>query len=77
MSNPIPTIIDDALFRQLSEMDLLNFKKLRDFEMRHKYEDYKQYMSASDAIEKVREEYPYLQYDTVRKIIYSVKLPVN
>lgn len=32
-------------------------------------------LSAADAIEYVLEEYPYLQYDTLRKIIYSVRLP--
>ncbi len=30
---------------------------------------------ATDAIDLVLQEYPYLQYDTLRKIIYSVRLP--
>ena len=32
---------------------------------------------ATDAIELVLQEYPYLQYDTLRKIIYSVRLPTE
>ncbi len=74
MSNPIPHIIPDQLFSQLYAMNLLNDKRLRDFEMRYMYEQHKQTMPSYDAIEKVRELYPYLQFDTVRKIIYSVKM---
>lgn len=32
-------------------------------------------MENAEAIEEILEAYPYLQFDTVRKIIYSVKLP--
>jgi hypothetical protein len=74
MQNPISSLVADDLFQTLFSLDLLNEKKLRDYEMRMKYEHFKKIFSAADAIEKVREEYPYLQYDTVRKIIYSVKL---
>ncbi|MCB0279271.1 MAG: hypothetical protein KDD94_07205 [Calditrichaeota bacterium] len=73
MSNPFPNLLTDSVFKTLFDLDLLNEKKLRDYEMRSKYEMYKSSMNATDAIEKVREEYPYLQTDTVRKIIYSVK----
>lgn len=74
MSNPIPHIIPDALFSQLYAMNLLNDKRLRDFEMRYMYEQYKKEMPSYEAIERVRDDYPYLQFDTVRKIIYSVKM---
>ena len=74
MQNPISSLVADDLFQTLFSLDLLNEKKLRDYEMRMKYEHYKKSLSAAEAIERVREEYPYLQYDTVRKIIYSVKL---
>jgi len=74
MRNPVPHVLSNDLFNQLLDLDLLNTKKLRDFEIRKKYEQLKQFMSSADAIEKVREEYPYLQYDTVRKIIYSIKV---
>jgi len=29
-------------------------------------------VAAYDAIEKLREEYPYLQFDTIRKIVYKL-----
>jgi uncharacterized protein (DUF433 family) len=28
-------------------------------------------ISAGDAIEKIQEDYPYLQFDSIRKIIYN------
>ncbi len=73
MTNPVPAILTSQLFDELLDLGLLNTKRLRDFEIRQKYETLKRGMSASDAIDKVRDEYPYLQFDTVRKIIYSVK----
>ena len=73
MSNPFPGLLTDSVFQTLFDLDLLNEKKLRDYEMRSKYEQYKRSHNATDAIELVRAEYPYLQTDTVRKIIYSVK----
>lgn len=73
MNNPIAHIVTDDLYNRLENLDLLNLKKIRDYEMRFMYEDFKKEMNATDAIERVREEFPYLQFDTVRKIIYSVK----
>ena len=73
MNNPISHIVNDELYSKLEHLDLLNLKKIRDYEMRTMYEGFKKDMNATDAIERVREEYPYLQFDTVRKIIYSVK----
>jgi hypothetical protein len=29
-------------------------------------------MSAGDAIDKLQQEHPYLQFDTIRKIVYQV-----
>lgn len=76
MSNPIRQILPDDLFRVLLDMNLINRKVLRDFEIKRKYKLLRrQGLKSVDAIEMLLEEFPYLQYDTVRKIIYSVKLP--
>jgi hypothetical protein len=32
-------------------------------------------LKSQDAIDALLEAYPYLQFDTVRKIIYSIRLP--
>ncbi|MEO0898357.1 MAG: hypothetical protein AAFY71_18230 [Bacteroidota bacterium] len=76
MRNPIPQIVSDELYDTLVRLNLLNQKVLRDFEIKRAYLCFRNdgYRSA-DAIEQVLENYPYLQFDTVRKIIYSVKLP--
>ncbi len=76
MRNPIRQIIPDELYERLVQLDLLNQKAIRDFEIKQLYLDLRANgMRSADAIEALLEEYPYLQFDTVRKIIYSVKLP--
>lgn len=76
MYNPIPSILPSDLFQALLDLDLINTKRLRDYEIRHKYEQLRATKTSSEAIEEIRNEYPYLQFDTVRKIIYSVKLTI-
>ncbi|MDX1906383.1 MAG: hypothetical protein SF053_05055 [Bacteroidia bacterium] len=76
MANPIRHIIPDELYEQLVRLKLLNRKVLRDFEIKRRYKELRQSgVKAGDAIEQLMAEYPYLQYDTVRKIVYSIKLP--
>ncbi|WNJ20761.1 hypothetical protein [Pontibacter sp. G13] len=76
MENPICQIISDELYQKLDQFNLLNHKVIRDFSIKRKYQDYRtDGLRSAEAIEAVLEEYPYLQFDTVRKIIYSVKLP--
>lgn len=70
--NPISHLVNDDLFIKLKKLGLLNEKLLRDFEIKQKYQQYrKQKINASTAIDLLQEEYPYLQYDTIRKIVYS------
>jgi hypothetical protein len=74
--NPIRQIISDEVYRTLDELNLLNRKVLRDFQIKRRYLKLREEgMRSVDAIESILEEYPYLQFDTVRKIIYSIKLP--
>ncbi|MEM6801055.1 MAG: hypothetical protein AAF696_06595 [Bacteroidota bacterium] len=76
MTNPIHQIISDELYSTLVELNLLNQKVLRDFQIKRAYQKLRDDgMRSSDAIDAILEEYPYLQFDTIRKIIYSVKLP--
>jgi len=76
MSNPIRQILPDDLFRVLLELNLINRKVLRDFEIKRKYKLLRrQGLKSAEAIDALLEQYPYLQFDTVRKIIYSIKLP--
>lgn len=76
MTNPIHQILSDELYNTLVELNLLNQKVLRDFQIKRAYQNLRDGgMRSADAIEAILEEYPYLQFDTIRKIIYSVKLP--
>ena len=76
MSNPIRQIVTDDLYTKLVSLNLLNQKVIRDFLIKRQYLDLRKagHRSAEE-IEMVLDDYPYLQFDTVRKIIYSVKLP--
>ncbi|MEL6676145.1 MAG: hypothetical protein AAFR61_28315 [Bacteroidota bacterium] len=76
MSNPICQIIPDDLYQTLLHYNLLNKKVLRDFQIKRQYIHLREEgLRSADAIDSILNEYPYLQFDTVRKIIYSVKLP--
>lgn len=76
MRNPIRQLICDELYDRLAQLNLLNEKAVRDFEIKQRYLELREDgMRSADAIEVLLERYPYLQFDTLRKIIYSVKLP--
>ena len=76
MSNPIRQIVTDELYVKLIQLNLLNEKVIRDFLIKRRYLELRRNgFRSADAIESVLNDYPYLQFDTVRKIIYSVKLP--
>ena len=73
-SNPLSALISDETFKLLNSKGLLNEKSLRDYQIRKKFKLLRnENVNASDAIDILRKEYPYLQFDTVRKIVYHIK----
>jgi len=71
--NPLAELISDELYEKLESHDLLNEKSVRDFMIRRKFRTLRDGdVPAYDAIEALREEYPYLQFDTIRKIVYKL-----
>lgn len=71
ISNPLSGLISDDVYRVLEEHDLLSEKGVRDFQIRKQFRHMRrQNVPAYDAIERLREEYAYLQFDTIRKIVY-------
>ncbi|HOJ05471.1 MAG TPA: hypothetical protein PK916_15845 [Bacteroidota bacterium] len=70
--NPLRDIIDDATFSELAKHKLLSEKAIRDYMIRRMFKNMRKNMSAGDAIDRIREMYPYLQFDTVRKIVYQI-----
>ena len=73
-SNPLSDLIADDVYDLLESKGLINEKSVRDYQIRRKFKDLRtQKVSASDAIDALREEYPYLQFDTIRKIVYQIQ----
>ncbi len=73
-TNPISELISDETFQLLNSKGLLNEKSLRDYQIRKKFKSLRDSnVNASDAIDLLRNEYSYLQFDTIRKIVYHIK----
>lgn len=72
--NPLADLINDDIYSLLSEKGLINEKSVRDYIIRKRFKQLRQErLSASEAIDSLREEYPYLQFDTIRKIVYQIQ----
>lgn len=71
--NPLAELISDDVYDVLETHNLLNEKSVRDFQIRRKFRRMRgDEVPAYDAIEQLRQEYPYLQFDTIRKIVYKL-----
>lgn len=69
--NPLAEFVSDDLYALLERHHLLSEKGLRDYVIRARFRALREaQLAAGDAIETLREEYPYLQFDTLRKIVY-------
>lgn len=70
--NPLAGLIPDDLYSLLEQHNLLSDKGVRDYNIRQKFRAMRhEEVPAFDAIEQLREDYPYLQFDTIRKIVYK------
>lgn len=71
--NPLSDLIPDDIYSLLQTRGLINEKSVRDYTIRKKFQELKtQNIPASEAIERIRNDYPYLQFDTIRKIVYQL-----
>ena len=74
MTNPLSELINDEVYSLLNSKGLINEKSVRDYQIRKKFKELRaEKWSASDAIDTLREEYPYLQFDSIRKIVYQAR----
>jgi len=73
IENPLSDILADDVYEKLIENSLLDYKAVRDYQIKRRFKDLRNYMSVGDAIEKIQDEYPYLRFDTIRKIVYNAK----
>lgn len=72
-ANPLSELISDETYRQLAEHKLLNEKGLRDYQIRRRFRELRgRNVPTVKAIDLLREDHPYLQFDTVRKIVYGL-----
>lgn len=70
--NPISDLISDEIYDLLCSKGLINEKSVRDYQIKKKFRMLRETkMSASDSIDVLRRDYPYLQFDTIRKIVYQ------
>ena len=71
--NPLTGLVSDEIYAVLEEHNLLSEKGVRDYQIRKKFRTMRQEdIPAYDAIERLRDDYPYLQFDTIRKIVYKM-----
>lgn len=71
LHNPLAGLISDEVYDVLERHHLLSEKGVRDYEIRARFRALRDArLSAIDAIEQIRDEHPYLQWDTIRKIVY-------
>ena len=72
VENPIPDLVEDEIYNLLSSRGLINEKSVRDYLIKKQFRGMRDSkVRASAAIDSLREEYPYLQFDTIRKIVYQ------
>ncbi len=70
-ANPISELISDEIYYLLKDKNLINEKNLRDYQIKKRFKELRGSSSSStEAIESIRQDYPYLQFDSIRKIIY-------
>ena len=73
IDNPLSELISDDIFDLLDSHGLIDEKAVRDYQIRKKFKQLRSgKLSAGDAIDAIRAECPYLQFDTIRKIVYQI-----
>ena len=72
LNNPLSDLISDDIFELLFSRGLIHERAVRDYRIRTKFKSLRaQKIRTGDAIDSLREEYPYLQFDTIRKIVHN------
>jgi len=72
--NPLGELLTDDLYELMLMNDLINEKGLRDFLIRKTYQKIREeyQLSRSEALDHLQKCYPYLQPDSLRKIVYKI-----
>ena len=71
-NNPLADLIDDEVYELLNSRGFIDQKSVRDYQIKKKFRLLRaKKLSTGDAIDALREDYPYLQFDSLRKIVYQ------
>jgi len=78
-NNPLPDLIPDEIYNLLRTNDLISEKGVRDYIIRKAFKVMRQEqeLKSHEALERLQAVYPYLQIDTIRKIIYRIGPATN
>ncbi|MCU7496873.1 MAG: hypothetical protein HF314_14830 [Ignavibacteria bacterium] len=69
--NPLADLISDEVYSLLSSHYLIDEVSVRDYLIRKKFKQMKEKnIRTNDAVESLMDEFPHLQFDTIKKIIY-------
>lgn len=72
--NPLGGLVTPEVYEMLAANNLLNEKGVRDYHIRQQFQALRRSnVPAYEAIEELREQHPYLQFDTIRKIVYGLR----
>jgi hypothetical protein len=69
--NPLYKFISNEIYEILWSEGFLNERAIRDYYLKQQFQKLKKKHSPREIFMMLREEFPYLSVDTVRKIIYS------
>ena len=73
-ANPLDGLVPEEVYQTLVQHNLLNEKGVRDYKIREQFRALRaDNVPAYEAIEELREAHPYLQFDTIRKIVYGLR----
>ncbi|MGE5432639.1 MAG: hypothetical protein ACM3QX_16265 [Syntrophomonadaceae bacterium] len=71
LMNPLADLISDEVYSLLSSHYLIDEVSVRDYLIRKKFRQMKDNnIRTNDAVESLMDEFPHLQFDTIKKIIY-------
>jgi hypothetical protein len=73
MENPLRDLISDGVYLCLIEHGLLDQVAVRNYRIRKTFKELRRQMKVADAIDFLHQEYPYISYETLRKIAYDVQ----
>lgn len=72
IKNPLSDLISDELYELLNQRGFINRNAARDHFIRKRFKTLRaSQISAGDAIDELRKDYPYLQFETIRQIVYN------